>query len=62
MKNQLRSTMIDDWLWSLLIMASEKDISSTIDIVVSHSAKYSDRLPRHLIYNKISRESKVGRP
>jgi len=54
--------MIDDWLWSLLIMASEKDISSTIDIVVSHSAEYSDRLPRHLIYNKISRESKIGRP
>jgi len=51
-KNWLCSTMLDDWLSSLMITASEKDILLTVELndVVNCLAEHSDSLRRHMIY------------
>ena len=52
-KNRLRSTMLDDWLSSLLLcLASEKDVLSNLELndIVNRFADCSDSLRRHLIY------------
>ena len=50
-KNRLRSTMNDDWMNALMIIASEKDLMSKIknDIIIDNFAKFSDHLKRILI-------------
>jgi len=52
-KNRLRSTMLDDWLSSLLCLASEKDILLNLELndIVNRFANLSDSLWRQLIYN-----------
>ena len=52
-KNRLRSTMLDDWLSSLLCLASEKDILLNLELndIVNRFANLSDSLRRQLIYN-----------
>jgi len=51
-KNWMRSTLLDDWLSSLLCLASEKDILSTLELndIVNQFAECSDSLRRHLTY------------
>ena len=52
-KNRLRSTMLDDRFSSLLCLASEKDILSTLDLndIIDRFADCSDVLRRNLIYS-----------
>lgn len=52
-KNRLRSTMLDDWFSSLLCIASEKDILSSLDLnnIVDRFADCSDILRRKLIHS-----------
>jgi hypothetical protein len=52
-KNWLRSTMLDDWFSSLLCLASEKDILSTLDLndIIDRFADCSDVMRRNLIYS-----------
>ena len=52
-KNRLRSTMLDDWFSSLLCIASEKDILSSLDLnnIVDRFAECSDILQRMLIHS-----------
>jgi len=51
-KNRLRATMLDDWLSSLLCLASEKDILSSLELndIVNRFADCSDNLRRKLVY------------
>ena len=50
-KNRLRTTMVDDWLSSLMILASEKDIlkSIPVDRIIDHFATLSILLRKLLI-------------
>jgi hypothetical protein len=50
-KNRLRSTMCDDWMKSLMIIAAEKDLLSTIsnNSIIDAFASLNDRLRRNLI-------------
>ena len=51
-KNRLRTTMLDDWFSSLLCLASEKDILSSLELndIVDRFANCSDNLRRQLMY------------
>ena len=50
-KNRLRSSMCDDWMRSLMVMASEKDILNSIsnDTIIDSFACLSDRLKQQLV-------------
>jgi len=49
-KNRLRSTLSDEWLNSLMILSTEKDIESLdVDIVINRFAKTSLQLKRYFL-------------
>jgi len=52
-KNRLRSTMLDDWFSSLMILASEKDIvdKNAVDDVIDSFAVSSAPLQKLLLRN-----------
>jgi hypothetical protein len=51
-KNRLRSTMSDEWMSDLMVLASEKDIVSSItnDAVIDSFANLSNQLKRQLVF------------
>ena len=51
-KNRLRATMCDEWMNALMVIASEKDLLSTIsnDVIIDKFAKLSETLKRNLIH------------
>ena len=51
-KNRLRSSMCDDWMRSLMVMAAEKDILNSIknDTIINSFACLSDRLKHQLLF------------
>jgi hypothetical protein len=50
-KNRLRTTMLDDWFSSMMILACEKDILQTLpaDLIIDHFAMCSTKLQKQLI-------------
>ena len=53
-KNRLRTTMLDDWFSSLMIIAAEKDIVNKIpvDRIIDQFAISSKPLQKLLLFNK----------
>ena len=51
-KNRLRSTMCDQWMKALMVLASEKDILATIsdDEIIDSFAMLSTRLQKQLLF------------
>jgi hypothetical protein len=51
-KNRLRSTMSDEWMSDLMVLAAEKDIVSCIscDAIIDSFASLSDHLKRQLLF------------
>lgn len=51
-KNRLRTSMLDDWFSALTILASEADVTKSINIdeIIDSLANSSGRLREHLLY------------
>ena len=51
-KNRLRSTMCDEWMKSLMVLTSEKDILRTFtnDEIIDNYVVLSDRLQQQLLF------------
>ena len=52
-KNRMRSTMLDDWFASLMVLASEKDLLNNISVdnVIDRFARISVPLQKQLLYH-----------
>jgi hypothetical protein len=52
-KNRMRSTMLDDWFASLMVLASEKDLLNNISVdnIIDRFAGISVPLQKQLLYN-----------
>lgn len=52
-KNRMRSTMLDDWFASLMVLASEKDLLNNISIdnIIDRFARISVPLQKQLLYH-----------